>query len=150
MSQILKNDFQGLNYLPFYRGQSSKYPIINSSISRERGCSANEHAFYAEALSEFGHEFSSLQTPLARLAKMQHYEIPTRLIDFTMNPYVALYFAVEDIDCKCSGNVYLYVQPAESIDSQHVRLLTLLATLENYDLAHVESEYFKQFSESYS
>lgn len=138
------------NYRPFYRGQSSKYPMINASISRERGCSANEHAFYADALSKLGHEFSSLETPLARLAKMQHYGIPTRLIDFTVNPYVALYFAVEDIDCGFAGNVYVYIQPAESPDSKHVRLLTLLATLENYDLAQVESEYFKQFSESIS
>lgn len=138
------------DYRPFYRGQSSKYPIINASISRVHGWSANEHIIYSDALSKSADKFSALETPLARLAKMQHYEIPTRLIDFTMNPYVALYFAVEDIDCESAGNVYLYIQPAESVDSQHVRLLTLLATLEDYDLAQIESQYFKRFSEPIS
>lgn len=36
--------------------------------------------------------------PLARLAYLQHHGIPTRLIDFTRNPWMALFFAVEGMD----------------------------------------------------
>lgn len=36
------------------------------------------------------------KTSLGWFALMQHYRVPTRLIDFTRNPFFALYFAVED------------------------------------------------------
>lgn len=37
--------------------------------------------------------FKNDMSPLERLALMQHYEIPTRLLDVSENPLVALYFA---------------------------------------------------------
>lgn len=35
------------------------------------------------------------------LAQMQHYAIPTRLLDFTYSPFVALYFAIRDGHEEC-------------------------------------------------
>lgn len=49
---------------------------------------------------------------------------------------------------RVCGECLLFIQPGESPDSKHVRLLTLLAILENYELAQIESECCKQFSES--
>jgi FRG domain len=36
--------------------------------------------------------------PLAKMAYLQHHGIPTRLIDFTENPWMAVFFAAESND----------------------------------------------------
>ncbi len=40
-------------------------------------------------------DFEKCHTHLEKLVKMQHYGLPTRLLDITRNPLVALYFACE-------------------------------------------------------
>lgn len=45
---------------------------------------------------------------LAWLSVMQHYGVPTRLIDFSTSPYVALYFALETYDRKSGDDLAIY------------------------------------------
>ena len=61
--------------------------------------------------------FADPQDELTWLAQMQHYAIPTRLLDFTYSPFVALYFAV-----RKQQNVY----KQEGVS--HVRLWAINAT----------------------
>ena len=49
-----------------------------------------------------GHQISDLQL----LAKLQHFEAATGLLDFTWNPLVALWFACKDND-NCDGKVFV-------------------------------------------
>lgn len=55
------------------------------------------------------------KSKLAWLSVMQHYGAPTRLIDFTESPYVALYFALEAYDPLLKKDLAIYAIDYNSI-----------------------------------
>ncbi|GGM39453.1 hypothetical protein GCM10011351_27030 [Paraliobacillus quinghaiensis] len=132
----------------FYRGQSEEYKSITSSVSRDAGYTMNENSIYREAVKMRTVEFEDLISPIERLSKMQHYGIPTRLVDLTIAPLIALFFAVQKIDSKSHGNVYVFVQPELSLNDKRIKVLSLLATLESPEIYRIKSSYLECYSES--
>lgn len=131
----------------FYRGQLEVYTSITSSVSRNAGYTINENFIYEEAINMKSVEFADLPSPIERLSKMQHYGIPTRLVDLTVDPLVALFFAVQNVDNESHGNVYVFVQPDHSLNDKRIKLLSLLATLESLNLDVIKSSYLECYSE---
>lgn len=129
----------------YYRGQSAQYKSITASIARNKGYIKNEYLIYNESISMKKDEFKTLTYPIERLSKLQHYGIPTRLIDITINPLIALFFAIQDINNEYASYVYVYIQKSYSMDSKHVKLLALLATLKKYDIQFIKESYQKQY-----
>lgn len=97
-----------LNNLPnhfLYRGHANADWPLQSSLERIIGSkwSAGEaKQFEEDSLVQFQSKFHLYDrenvkpdSKLAWLSIMQHYGVPTRLLDFTESPYVALYFALE-------------------------------------------------------
>ena len=123
----------------FYRGESEDYGETRLTPSVFRG--NNEKQGYFDALTHFPQEFSGLSN-LSKLAKMQHYTYPTRLLDLTTNPLVALWFACSDYSRYGSTNElknedgYFYIIAAHeqhilTYDSDRALLLACLAKLDD-------------------
>lgn len=89
-----------------FRGHSdssSKYKLIPSLARYDRNLEEKENVIVRELLKLHPEEFNSITSDFDLLAKMQHYELPTRLLDFSYNPLIALYFAC--CEGKSSGRV---------------------------------------------
>jgi len=79
-----------------YRGHpDSNYKLL-PSVFREASYRKAEDAMLRELVATHPAEFASDLTTLEQMARAQHYSLPTRLLDVTWNPLVALYFASND------------------------------------------------------
>jgi hypothetical protein len=92
-----------------FRGQSNIDWPLESNLERSislLGAAPEQHRFIENVLvGEFKRRAKAVlpTTPinddvLGWLALMQHYRAPTRLLDWTESPFVALFFAIRDLD----------------------------------------------------
>lgn len=91
ISSLKKNN----DTLIFYRGHANPNYTLRPSIMRTTSLQENESKLYNELLINCPEDFEKCHTHLEKLVKMQHYGLPTRLLDITRNLLVALFFACE-------------------------------------------------------
>ena len=99
----------------FYRGHADRDWELLPSIFRTPSGVEKEHLLFRDMVAHEPQSFSECKSALDYLVQMQHYGLPTRLLDMTTNPLVALYFA-----CQSVGDVNAGISAGMQIAGEHV------------------------------
>lgn len=110
---------RGDDYVNFYRGHADLKYKLEPSIFRKSSNGSfqyleNEDTIYNELLTQNYGEFDSDNSTFDRLVRMQHFTLPTRLLDISTNPLIALYFACKGNE-GLSGDAILIQVPREKV-----------------------------------
>ncbi|WP_440811012.1 FRG domain-containing protein [Pseudomonas syringae] len=129
-----------------YRGQDDKTWVVKPSVMRKLKIDA-ENNILSELLVEAPSEFGSDKNMFDKLVRAQHYSLPTRLLDVTLNPLVGLYFACSDEKLASKdGVVHIFnfqKNKAKFADSDTVSIICNLARLSDDERNEISKEYRK-------
>lgn len=123
---------QDSDYVYLFRGHSSKSFTLLPSVYRKAEWQSNEDQIIRQILLRCPSEFRHMVTAFEKLVKMQHYDLPTRLLDLTENPLVALYFAClesRDDGEKDDGEIIFFRVPKSAIKYFDSDVVSVLANI---------------------
>ena len=146
-----------------FRGHSKSTWKLETSLQRLLGieyCSKVDR-FESYSTDEFKSKFylyNSVdyepKTYLEWLAMMQHYGTPTRLLDFTESPFIALYFCLENATKEQDEDMVIYAVDYRAIIKATIDYFKNHDTSFNYEYEDIENfkdsifcEYIKRFRE---
>lgn len=126
LSEIEKLQSNGEIY---YRGHGYFGFNAQPSIYRSKGLIENEHRMYREIITKCPNDFFDAKSTFEHLVKMQHYFLPTRLLDITKNPLIALFFACSS-EPNDDGEILIYdfdIEDVKYYDSDTVSVISNIA-----------------------
>lgn len=115
----------------FYRGHSNINYVTQPSVFRENYYQ-HESEMYQELLVKCPNDFKKCKSKFEHLKLMQHYGLPTRLLDVTLNPLIALYFACSG-SYNDNGEVIIYDVPKNDIETEENTTLEILSSLSTFE-----------------
>jgi hypothetical protein len=126
----------------FFRGENTLYEKLLPLIYRPNFRIDDEHTVFKEIVATFPDEMLAKKTTIEKLILMQHYELPTRILDMSKNPLVGLFFACyEDPPGKeKDGRVYVFSVPEKEIkfcDSDSVCLVANICKRPTFSIKNI-------------
>lgn len=141
-SELSDLKFDGKD-IAFYRGQSDSTWDIKASIVRDKGHLDSEYEMFYEILSLKPNEFEGDFTVYEKLITMQHFELPTRLLDLSRNPLISLYFACS-YNFDKDGALYIFQENKDEVLNFEHPVLDCLTKIVNSKNGNVCSECLKE------
>jgi len=138
-------------YQLFYRGHGKSSYKLEPKVFRDDEHFKKEHFLYKEIQVRNADRFLTGSGRLELLTTMQHYGLPTRLLDMSASPLVALYFAISS-NANEEGELIVFHIPKSEIkyfDSDTVEILTALSSLkllEKLDLAQLSLQMIRDYA----
>lgn len=121
-----------------FRGHSDCTYLLEPNVFRQKAKN-NERKIYYEIMMQYPEEFKE-RSHLSNLVKMQHYGGVTRLLDFSRNPLIGLFFASE-AGSKKDGQVAVCVVKKDKVlhhNSDRALMLSCLPCLKDEDREEVK------------
>lgn len=129
----------------YFRGQDDAFSNTLPAVFRSRKLLDNEDNLFNDFLMADPLLFDKCRTNFERMALMEHYHLPTRLLDVSTNPLIALFFAVKG--GQGNGEVYVYKDqpnPDKLAQMMDQRGWHNLAAEYKYKIGQTNHNYFKK------
>jgi len=96
LKEKVNSRFCNIGRETWFRGQADWNNDLLPGIFRKEGDRYDEAEMYQEFIRRYPEHSSSHKNIFEWMTLMQHYRLPTRLLDWSTNLLVALFFAVND------------------------------------------------------
>lgn len=116
----------------YFRGHSNVNYTLVPSIMRKKEWRMNERRMYNDLLINCPQDFEGAKSHLQYLVQMQHYGLPTRLIDITRNPLVALFFSCQKLSPN-NGEVIIFGVDRSAVKYPQSDMVSILASIPLFD-----------------
>lgn len=138
IASISEDDLLGKKVI--FRGMADSEYDLSPGLARLKNAEDDtEKELINDFLTHRPDAFNGL-TDFDILAKMQHYGLPTRLLDFTINPLVALYFACESKTSK-NGRILCHSTYLQNDSEGFISEICTAAIRKSFDDNYLVEEY---------